>query len=111
MPDLDWKTAQAKAKTVIRWGYYENDETGSASHYHFPATHYLESWGDARAFDGSLVPVQPLIAPLFDGITELEFLVRLGGFNETNPYEIVRATFAQLSNRSEERRVGKECRL
>ncbi len=100
--DLNWEAAQKKAKTVIRWGYYEGDETGSTANYHFPATHYLESWGDARAFDGSLVPVQPLIAPLFDGITELEFLARLGGFNEMNPHEIVRSTFAQLSNGGDE---------
>ena len=96
--DLNWEAAQKKANAVIRWGYYENDETGSTANYHFPATHYLESWGDARAFDGSLVPVQPLIAPLFDGITELEFLARLGGFNETNPHEIVRASFREFAN-------------
>src|SRR5207253_1085081 len=51
------------------------------------------SWGDARSFDGTLVPIQPLIEPLFGGLTELEFLARLGGLEQTRPYDIVRATF------------------
>ncbi len=90
--DLDWTNLQRKAKTILRWGYYEDDETGPVCDYHFPAAHYLESWGDARAYDGSIVPIQPLIAPLFGGITELEFLARLGGFDRTNPYEIAQET-------------------
>ena len=94
--DLKWAEAQAKAKNVIRLGAYE-DETfaaTSARSLGLPAAHYLESWGDARTADGSLVPVQPLIAPLFDGITELEVLARLGGFEPAlKPYDIVRETF------------------
>jgi MoCo/4Fe-4S cofactor protein with predicted Tat translocation signal len=90
--DLDWVAAQRLAKTVVRWGYYE-DETGLNCHYHFPATHYLESWGDARSYDGTLVSVQPLIAPLFDGITELEFFARIAGLDKPSPYEVVRETF------------------
>ena len=94
--DLKWAEAQAKAKDIIRLGAYE-DETFAASHLTslcLPQAHYLESWGDARTADGSLVPVQPLIAPLFDGITELEVLARIGGFEPTlKPYDIVRETF------------------
>jgi MoCo/4Fe-4S cofactor protein with predicted Tat translocation signal len=81
-----------KAKTVVRLGYYE-DETSEKSNWNFPATHYLESWGDATTSDGTLVPVQPLIQPLFGGLTELEFLARLAGNIEANPYKIVQATF------------------
>src|SRR5439155_11845486 len=75
--DLNWAAAQAKAKTVVRLGYYE-DETGATAHWHFPLAHFLESWGDATASDGTLVAIQPLIVPLFGGLTELEFLARLG---------------------------------
>ena len=84
-----------KSNTVVRLGYYE-DETSEKSNWNFPATHYLESWGDAIANDslyGSHVPVQPLIQPLFGGIAELEFLARIAGEAETNPHEIVRQTF------------------
>jgi molybdopterin-containing oxidoreductase family iron-sulfur binding subunit len=94
--DLNWASAQRKAKAIVRLGYYE-DETGSTCHWHFPQAHFLESWGDAVASDGTLVPVQPLIAPLFGGLTEIEFLARLGGLAETNPNKIVRETFASLS--------------
>ena len=77
--DLNWPQAQAKAKTVIRLGY-EPDETSwdagvhAETQWDLPMAHYLESWGDARTADGTIVPIQPLIDPLFGGITELEVL-------------------------------------
>ena len=94
--DLHWATLQPKAKTVIRLGYYE-DETFPLCTWHFPLAHYLESWGDARTSDGTLVPIQPLIAPLFDGITELEVLARIGGLESNKPHDIVRDTFKQFA--------------
>jgi len=97
--DLNWAATQRKAKTVVRLGYYE-DETGAASDWHFPLAHYLESWNDGRTSDGTLVPVQPLIAPLFGGLSDLEFLARLAGLTETNPNRIVRVTFAALTGDS-----------
>src|SRR5208282_4495002 len=51
--DLGWPQAQAKAKTVVRLGYYE-DETAwngalhAGTHWDLPQAHFLESWGDAR---------------------------------------------------------------
>ncbi len=87
--NLNWS---ANAKTVVRLGYYE-DETADKSGWNFPATHYLESWGDATTSDGRTVVVQPLTQPLFGGVTELEFIARfLGSDAQTNPYEIVWAT-------------------
>ena len=93
--NLDWASAQAKAAQVIRLGYYE-DETFAASGLHLPEAHYLESWGDARTSDGTLVPVQPLIAPLFGGLTELEVLARVGGLETKKPHDIVRETLRTL---------------
>ncbi|HEX3625210.1 MAG TPA: TAT-variant-translocated molybdopterin oxidoreductase [Verrucomicrobiae bacterium] len=86
------KLGAAKPQRVVRLGYYE-DETAAVSDWHFPATHYLESWGDARTWDGTLVPIQPLLQPMFGGINELEFLARLAGESQASAYEIVRATF------------------
>ncbi|HWX19760.1 MAG TPA: TAT-variant-translocated molybdopterin oxidoreductase [Candidatus Binatia bacterium] len=91
--DLDWAKTQRKARMVARLGFYE-DETFPGCDWHFPAAHYLESWGDALTSDGTLVPIQPLIAPLFGGLTELEVLARIAGANVTDPYAIVRETFA-----------------
>ena len=97
--DLNWAATQRKAKTIVRLGYYE-DETGLAADWHFPQAHFLESWNDGRASDGTLVPIQPLIAPLFGGLSDLEFISRLAGLTETNPNKIVRATFASITGDS-----------
>jgi molybdopterin-containing oxidoreductase family iron-sulfur binding subunit len=93
--DLRWAEAQKKAKDIIRLGYYE-DETFAATRetsLGIPQAHYLESWGDARTGDGTVVPIQPLIAPLFGGMTEIEVLAHLGGLNPRKPYDSVRETF------------------
>ncbi len=93
--DLDWAATQRKAKTIIRLGDHE-DETFAVSDWHLPAAHYLESWGDARTLDGTLVSVQPLIEPLFGGITDLEVLARIGGLPSFKPYDLVRETFKEF---------------
>lgn len=90
--DLDWAKTQRKAKTIVRLSYYE-DETTALTDLHLPEAHYLESWGDALTATGVLVPVQPLIEPLFGGLTEIEVLARLLGLNPATPYELVRETF------------------
>jgi molybdopterin-containing oxidoreductase family iron-sulfur binding subunit len=80
--------------TIVRLGYYEDESTSTTwkSQWLFPATHFLESWGDATTSDGTTVPVQPLTQPLFGGLTELELLAQLAGESQTNPYDIVRTT-------------------
>ncbi|MEP6663876.1 MAG: 4Fe-4S dicluster domain-containing protein, partial [Verrucomicrobiota bacterium] len=105
--DLDWARTQAKAKTILRAGYYEDesfseDKSFTGEKWHFPQAHYLESWGDARTSDGTLVSVQPLISPLFDGVTEIEILARIAGEKNISPYDIVRETFNGLSKGGDE---------
>jgi len=96
--DLNWAATQKKAKSgVVRLGYYAQDETGAVSDWHFPFAHFLESWGDALTTDGTYVPIQPLIAPLFGAINDLEFLARLGGLDVVDSLAIVRETFAGFS--------------
>ncbi len=93
--DLDFAQALGKARQVVRLGYFE-DETSDHCTWHLPAAHYLESWGDALTSDGSLVPIQPLIAPLFGGLTDLELMARIGGLEVSNPHDIVRQTFGKV---------------
>ncbi len=50
------------------------DETAYNVAWNIPEAHPLESWGDARAFDGTVTVMQPLIAPLYDGKTIQEVL-------------------------------------
>jgi molybdopterin-containing oxidoreductase family iron-sulfur binding subunit len=100
--DLNWRQAQAKAKTVVRLGYYDDETSWNASahpaqQWDLARAHYLESWGDARTADGTVVPVQPLINPLFGGITDLEVLAILAGSKSSSPYDVVRETFQTLS--------------
>lgn len=93
--DLDWTAAQAQAKQSIYFGGSAN-ETSELANLFIARSHYLESWGDGRAFDGTLVPVQPMIEPLFPTFNELEVLARLIGASTTQPYEIAQATFKAL---------------
>jgi MoCo/4Fe-4S cofactor protein with predicted Tat translocation signal len=99
--ELDWAATQRKAKLVVRLGSHE-DETCLLSDWSIPRLHYLESWGDARTSDGSLVPIQPLVAPLFEGMTEVELLARLAGLEPNGAYEIVRETFRAVTGGGEE---------
>jgi molybdopterin-containing oxidoreductase family iron-sulfur binding subunit len=67
------------------------DETSRLCHWHVPEAHFLEAWGDARAFDGTVSIVQPLIAPLYGGRTAHEALAPLAGLAGRSAYELVRA--------------------
>jgi molybdopterin-containing oxidoreductase family iron-sulfur binding subunit len=68
-----------------------NDETSELSHWHVPQAHYLETWGDTVAFDGTATITQPLIEPLYGGKSAIELLSALLEDTPRNGYEIVRA--------------------
>ena len=70
---LDWIDLQKRVPDVVRLGYHE-DATSTASHWHVPMAHFLESWGDALAHDGTYLSIQPMILPLFGGLSEIELL-------------------------------------
>ncbi len=93
--DLDWKAAQAKAEQSIYLGQSAN-ETSEVSSLFIARSHYLECWGDGRTFDGTLVPVQPMIEPLFPTFNELEVLARIAGAENTDGHSIAQATFKAL---------------
>jgi molybdopterin-containing oxidoreductase family iron-sulfur binding subunit len=67
-----------------------NNETSDICHWHIPATHYLESWGDARSYDGTVTIVQPLIAPLYEGRTAHEVLALFSENYDRKPYDMVK---------------------
>jgi MoCo/4Fe-4S cofactor protein with predicted Tat translocation signal len=68
-------------------GLYE-DETAELCHWHIPAAHSLESWGDALAYDGRVSFVQPLIAPLYDGKTVSEVFSAIQGHADKNAHDL-----------------------
>jgi molybdopterin-containing oxidoreductase family iron-sulfur binding subunit len=90
----DTKFAAALAKTTsIHWGLYE-DETATGCTWHVPAAHYLESWSDALAYEGTASIIQPLIAPLYEGRTVHELVSALIDPAPRNSYELVRETWS-----------------
>jgi molybdopterin-containing oxidoreductase family iron-sulfur binding subunit len=68
------------------------DETAEVCHWHVAEKHYLESWSDARAYDGTVSIIQPLIQPLYDShsIHEVVQLFFKENFDQKD-YDIVRA--------------------
>lgn len=66
------------------------DETSELCHWHVPQTHYLESWGDTRSFDGTVTIVQPLIEPLYGSKTAHEVLAVFSEQYDRKAYDIVR---------------------
>jgi len=94
--NLDFPSLLKKVPDVVRLGLFE-DETSKLSRWHVPAAHFLETWGDAFAFDGALTAVQPMILPLWSGLSELEILSNLLGGGPVEGPELVRATFEKLA--------------
>ena len=89
--DLDFTSAMDRVKLRIHHGLYA-DETAERCHWHVPAAHELEAWSDARAHDGTITVLQPLIAPLYGGKSAHEFLAAIAGTPEVEGIELVRMT-------------------
>jgi molybdopterin-containing oxidoreductase family iron-sulfur binding subunit len=90
--DLNFAAAFEKAKMTAHLGTHV-DETGQNVQWHIPAAHFLESWSDARAYDGTVSIVQPMIDPLYGGKTAHHFLQALLDETGLSPYEAVRETW------------------
>jgi molybdopterin-containing oxidoreductase family iron-sulfur binding subunit len=87
--DIPFAKAIEKVKLRAHLSPYQ-DETSALCQWHVPEAHFLESWSDARAFDGTASIVQPLIAPLYGGKTAHEAVAALTSQPERTSYEIVR---------------------
>ena len=87
--DFDFAAAFEKVKLRVHQSVYFN-ETSRHSHWHIPALHFLESWSDTRAYDGTVSIVQPLIEPMYAGTSAHEILDALMGRSPGSSYEIVR---------------------
>ena len=87
--DLPFAEKFTKVKLRIRLGLYD-DETSELCHWHIPETHYLETWGDTRAYDGTVTIQQPLIAPLYRGKSAHELLAAFSDQPERSSYDIVK---------------------
>jgi molybdopterin-containing oxidoreductase family iron-sulfur binding subunit len=88
--DLDFLDALKKVKLRAHLGLYSN-ETAAWCHWHIPEAHYLESWSDARAYDGTVSIVQPLIMPLYGGKTSHEVMNVLNDAADQSAHDTVQA--------------------
>ena len=99
--DFEFARKLEKVGLRIHLGLYEN-ETAALCHWHIPAAHYLESWSDTRAYDGTVTIVQPLIAPLYGGKTAHEMLAALSAQPQRSAYEIVSQYWRNRSGKGEQ---------
>ncbi|MDH3253617.1 MAG: TAT-variant-translocated molybdopterin oxidoreductase [Acidobacteriota bacterium] len=95
--DLDFAAAMMKVSRRIHLGLHD-DETAELCHWHVPQAHDLESWGDARAFDGTVTLRQPLIDPLYGGKCPLELLQLLLGDDGLSNREILERFWQQTAS-------------
>ena len=94
--DLAFGDALAKAKLKVHHTVGHPDETSALCDWHVPSTHFLEEWGDARAYDGTVSLTQPLISPLFDGRSAIEMVASFLG-DPRNGYDLVRSQWQNSS--------------
>ena len=89
---VDWDYLQKRVPDVVRLGHYE-DATSALSNWHVPAAHYLEAWGDGLTFEGAYLAIQPMILPLFGGLSEIELMNAVLGAPKVEGPELVQETF------------------
>ena len=87
--DLGFGDLLARVPTTVYHGLFE-DETARRATWFLPAAHELESWGDARALDGTVSLVQPLIDPLWGGVSAPEVLAAFAGLAEQGALRLLR---------------------
>jgi MoCo/4Fe-4S cofactor protein with predicted Tat translocation signal len=95
--DLEFGEAMMKAKNRVHLSDAD-DATSRKCTWHIPRAHYLESWGDAMAWDGTYMAVQPLIQPLFGGKTTAEVLSALNSEKPGNSFDVTRSSFSNVVN-------------
>jgi molybdopterin-containing oxidoreductase family iron-sulfur binding subunit len=89
-----------KPKLRIHLSQYK-DETSDLCHWHIPESHYLETWSDTRAYDGTVTIVQPLIEPLYQSKSAHELLAVFTPQYDEKPYDIIRDYWRGASSRQQ----------
>jgi MoCo/4Fe-4S cofactor protein with predicted Tat translocation signal len=88
--DLNFLDAFNKVPNTVHLGNHV-DETGAISLWHINKAHYLESWSDARAYDGTISIVQPMIAPLYGGKSAHDVFQSILANPQLSAYDVVAA--------------------
>jgi len=94
--DFDFVTKLQKINTSVHLSPYF-DETSAYCQWHVSESHYLESWSDARAYDGTASIVQPLISPLYYTKSAHDVISAFSDKPGQLPYDTVRAYWSEAS--------------
>jgi len=86
--DLHFQDAFAKIPVTVALGSHV-DETGAIANWHINKAHYLESWSDARAYDGTISIIQPMIDPLYGGKSAFDVFQALLENMQISAYDVV----------------------
>jgi MoCo/4Fe-4S cofactor protein with predicted Tat translocation signal len=86
---FDETQKRKKIQTVIHVSSHF-DETSEYCDWHVAESHYLETWGDTRAIDGTVSVVQPLIAPLYRTHSAREILAAFSDKPGVTDYDTLR---------------------
>jgi len=73
------------------------DETSSYCEWHIAESHYLETWSDARAHDGTASIIQPLISPLYYTHSVHDVVAAFSDKPGIQAYDAVRAYWSEES--------------
>jgi len=87
--DFDFISKLRKVRNTVHLSSHYN-ETSERCQWHVAESHYLEAWGDARAFDGTVSVIQPLIAPLYQTHSAHEVLAAFTDKPGLGSYDAVR---------------------
>jgi MoCo/4Fe-4S cofactor protein with predicted Tat translocation signal len=90
--DFAFADAVQKAAFRAHLSLYD-DETSAYCTWHLNEAHPLESWTDARAFDGTASVAQPLIEPLYGGKSAHEVLAAVLGQPAARCGDLVKAAW------------------
>jgi MoCo/4Fe-4S cofactor protein with predicted Tat translocation signal len=87
--DLEFAERLSAIPNTVCLDLYET-ETARLCDWFIPSLHYLETWGDARAYDGTVSFVQPLIRPLYESNRAgSQVLAAFLGKGASTPYELL----------------------
>ncbi len=98
--DFDFASKLLKVPNSIHLSPYY-DETSRYSKWHISESHYLESWSDARAHDGTASIIQPLIAPLYYTHSAHDVMAAFGDKPGMPSYDAVRNYWTEASGHQE----------
>ncbi len=90
--DLSFASALSNAGEVIQFGSYR-DESSKNANWHVARSHYLEAWGDGYSFGGARSVIQPQIQPLYDSLSDIEFLGAIVNGEKVSGHDLVKNTF------------------